>query len=170
MVGISQTYLHYSHLASIDSGSYFSIFPAHFLQILSYFLHISAELEPEKGERGQMLRGSLQFLYSPQGWSAKFFQIPRRPIIDRKFPHLFSRLAPRFGRFRGLYFFILFTLYSYIFSSYFFSIWSREEEERETGFMRGRGLEDFLFTPEVELGMFPSLRVLCLVGIYRTGL
>ena len=38
LVGISHTYFHNSHLASVDSGSYFFIFPSHFFIFLQRFV------------------------------------------------------------------------------------------------------------------------------------
>jgi len=74
-------------------------------------------------------------------------------MTGRYFSDLSSRLAPRIGKFRDTYLFIS-PSYSFIFSSYFFSIWAQKEGMR--GYKFQGGFENVLFTSRVELGIFLS--------------
>jgi len=100
LVRISHTYLHNSHLTLEDSGgSCFFIFILLFLHISfifsSYFFRLRAR--KERGEEDRFKEGGVsQISYVPTGVELGIYLNPQRPMVGRNFPHLSSRLAPRF--------------------------------------------------------------------------
>ena len=76
------------------------LLPSYSFIFSSYFFRIWARKE---GEGADFKRRPRKFHIYPRGGAQK---VPRRYMISRNFPHLSSRLAPRFGWFRVIFFHI----------------------------------------------------------------